>query len=197
MRYYYPMIACVFAFSIMLSSCRKEEPKMISSSLTELNIPTTCLNGQLDDGEWFIDCGGICSPCNQAAAPCENEADVLMVDGQSLNMNVTCSSSGSERTVSGSAPNYTLNLTFATPFPDVILGPPGTRSISTSSILSSTEVQVNLVFAGNNLTAGSGTVYLNYDENGFVLDLCNITASAQVGFTTVSRTFDAQLNCNF
>lgn len=182
---------------IALVSCRKEEARILSGDLSELNFPSSCANGQLDDGELFIDCGGACPPCNSPNVPCDNEANVLVVNGQTLNMNVSCSNEGSERVVTGAAPNYSLIMTFSTPVPNVLLGNPGTRSIVNSSVVNATQVKVALIFSGNQLNANSGTVYVDYNEDGFVLDVCDVTASAIIGFSEIQRTFSAQLNCNF
>lgn len=183
----------IFAFS----SCRKEEPRIISSSLTELNIPESCTNGVLDANEWYVDCGGICPVCDSPQVPCENVVNTLLVDGQSLTMNVSCNSSGATPTITGVASGHTLTLTFPDLFNDQTVGPPGARAINSSAFPIGLEVRVTLTVQGNLLVAGSGSAYISYNANGVVVDLCNVTASANVGFSTIQRTFSGQMNCTF
>lgn len=51
-KYLFPFIA---AFGLVISGCNKSEN-------------STCNNGQLDDNETEIDCGGRCEPCPPAAS---------------------------------------------------------------------------------------------------------------------------------
>ncbi len=183
----------IFAFS----SCRKEEPRIINSSLTELNIPASCANGVLDLNEWYVDCGGVCPACDAPQVPCENVANTLLVNGQSLNMTVSCNASGSTPNITGVATGNTLTVTFPALLNNQTLGAPGTRTISPNTTPSGLEVRVTLTVQGNQLVAGSGSVYLSYSADGVVVDLCDVTASANVGFSTIERTFSGQMNCTF
>lgn len=191
MKVRFSALVLVCAVGVALSSCRKEEPRVLFD-LEELNIPVSCTNGVYDQGEWYIDCGGDCGPCNNPTVPCSIPSNGLLIDGQTYTMNVNCVENEDDFVLSGSAAGYTVLFTVPNLTGQVNLGFPGVRDEGT--ILS--EINVQLQFDGFTLNTQSGSIYVSYDDGMAIVEVCDITVSANVGFSTISRTFSAQIKCN-
>lgn len=67
-----------------LMSCGKEEPVEFPDNWERAG--SQCSNGQLDDGELQIDCGGTCPPCADVEPPCSVNLGTLQYHGGTYNI---------------------------------------------------------------------------------------------------------------
>lgn len=93
-------ILLLFAVLIAISGCkRKQELRNLEGGQIIANGPETCYNGVLDGDEFFIDCGGGCTPCNFPVAPCNPTLNTIKMGTASYS---TFPNPGSSYTFSGS-----------------------------------------------------------------------------------------------